>query len=543
MRRLVPIGARFDGWSAVTLVLGCLLVGPFAALLYTMTGDSGGLWPHLMTTVFPRYTVNTLVLMLGVGLLSLGFGLSTAWVLTRYRFPGSCWLEWALLLPATVPGYIIAYTYTDLLEFAGPVQTFLRALFGWQTARDYWFPEIRSMGGAMLVMGAVLYPYVYLLARTGFRVAPASYYEVALNHNRSLFLSVGLPLARPAVIAGLALVLMETISDFGTVEFFAVETLTLGIFNIWLGMNNLTAAAQIAGMAFVFILTLLYIEQAARKRQRFSDDTKRSAGLIPVELRGRAAWGATVVCLTPIILGFAIPVGILLAFVLKGFAIMDYDALFRYALNSITVSLIAAVLVMGSAFIMVSVVNFRNHPWLASLTAVASMGYAFPGTVLAIGVVAFAGVVDGGWNWLVEDQLGLTIEHALIGSIGLLIFGYVARFQAIGYGATNTGIKRLSPNIMNASFVLGHGFAGSLVRVASPLLYKSLLAGGMLVFVDVMKELPMTLLLRPFNYETLATYVYQFAKDELLEQSALAALAIVVSGLGPVILMNASQRR
>ena len=543
MRRLVPIGARFDGWSTVTLLLGCLLVGPFAALLYTMTGDSGGLWSHLMTTVFPRYAVNTLVLMLGVGLLSLGFGLSTAWVLTRYRFPGSYWLEWALLLPATVPGYIIAYTYTDLLEFAGPVQTFLRDLFGWQTVRDYWFPEIRSMGGAMLVMGAVLYPYVYLMARTGFRVVPASYYEVALNHNRSLFLSVGLPLARPAIIAGLALVLMETISDFGTVEFFAVETLTLGIFNVWLGMNNLTAAAQIAGMAFVFILSLLYIEQAARKRQRFSDDTKRSARLIPVELYGHAAWGATVVCLTPIILGFAIPVGVLLAFVLKGFAIIDYDALFRYALNSITVSLIAAVLVMGSAFIMVSVVNFRNHPWLGSLTAVASMGYAFPGTVLAIGVVTFAGVVDGGWNWLVEDQLGLTIEHALIGSIGLLIFGYVARFQAIGYGATNTGIKRLSPNIMNASFMLGHGFAGSLVRVASPLLYKSLLAGGMLVFVDVMKELPMTLLLRPFNYETLATYVYQFAKDELLEQSALAALAIVVSGLGPVILMNASQRR
>ena len=308
-------------------------------------------------------------------------------------------------------------------------------------------------------------------------------------------------------------------------------------------MNNLTAAAQVAGMAFVFILSLLYIEQAARRRQRFSDDTRRSSSLTPIALRGRAAWRATAVCLFPIVLGFAIPVAVLSWFVAEGFAIMDYSALFRSAFNSVTVSLIAAVVVMVSAFVMVSVVSYRSHPWLASLTAVASMGYAFPGTVLAIGVVVFAGAVDGGWHWLIEEQLGLTAEHALIGSIGLLICGYVVRFQAIGYGATNTGIKRLSPNIMNASFVLGRGFAASLVRVASPLLYKSMLAGGMLVFVDVMKELPMTLLLRPFNYETLATYVYQFAKDELLEQSALAALAIVIAGLGPVILMNALQRR
>lgn len=535
-------GSPRDGWTLVTLVLVLLLVGPFVALLHTMTGDSDGLWPHLMATVFPRYVVNTVLLMLGVGLLTLGFGLSTAWVLTRYRFPGSRWMEWALLLPATVPGYLIAYTYTDLLEFAGPVQTFLRDQFAWRSARDYWFPEIRSMGGAIVVMGSVLYPYVYLMARTGLRVIPAAYYEVALNHNRSLLLAVGLPIARPAIVAGLALVLMETISDFGTVEYFAVETLTLGIFNVWLGMNNLTAAAQIAGMAFVFILALLYIEQAARKRQRFSDQTKRSASLAPIQLRARPAWWCISLCLAPIILGFVIPVGVLLGFVIKGFAVIDYVSIGQYTINSVAIAITAAIVVMGTAFVMVTVVSYRKHPWLGSLTTMASMGYAFPGTVLAIGVVAFAGAVDGTWQWLIEDQLGLSADGALIGSISLLIFAYVVRFQAIGYGAASSGIKRLSPNIMNASFVLGHSFTASLLRVASPLLYKPLLAGGMLVFVDVMKELPMTLLLRPFNFETLATYVYQFAKDELLEQSALAALVIVAAGIGPIVLMNASQR-
>lgn len=541
--RLTFLGSRLDGWSLLTLVLGLLLLGPFAALLITMMGDSDGLWSHLMATVFPRYVVNTLLLMFGVGLLSLGFGLTTAWIVTRFRFMGSGWLQWGLLLPATVPGYIIAYTYTDLLEFAGPLQTFIRSLFGWQSVRDYWFPEIRSMGGAILVMGSVLYPYVYLMARTGFRVIPASYYEVALSHNRNLFFTVAIPIARPAIVAGLALVLMETISDFGTVEYFAVETLTLGIFNVWLGMNNLTAAAQIAGMAFVFILALLYIEQAARKRQRFTDDTRRSISLAPIQLKGRRAWIAMIICLIPITLGFAIPVWVLLGFVIEGFAVIDFGALYRNMFNSVAVALIASVVVMVSAFIMGSVVSYRNHPRLAVLTAISSMGYAFPGTVLAIGVVAFAGMLDNSWNWLVVTQLGFTIEIALIGSFSLLIVAYVVRFQAIGYGATHSGIKRLSPNIMNASFVLGRGFTSSLTTVASPLLFKTMLAGGMLVFVDVMKELPMTLLLRPFNFETLATYVYQFAKDELLEQSALAALTIVIAGLGPIILMNASQAR
>ena len=527
---------QVSGWSLTTLFLALVLIGPFVAIFFTATGDSGGLWPHLLTTVMPRYVANTLWLMLGVGVLSLIFGIVTAWILARFDFPGAKILEWALLLPATVPAYIIAYTYTDLLEYAGPVQGLLRDLFGWTSAREYWFPEIRSMGGAILVMASVLYPYIYLMARTAFRLTPVSYFEVARLNNRNPTFTVDLPLARPAIIAGLALVLMEVLSDFGTVEFFAVETLTLGIFNVWLGMNNLTAAAQIAGMAFIFILALVVIERSARRRQRFNDTSGRATTLAAIQVSGGKAALCFILCLLPIILGFIIPAAILLSFVVKGLAITNVDALLTATINSLVISLVAAISVIAIATVMILVTAYQKHPLLKVLTTVSALGYAFPGAILAIGVVSFAGGID----WFAA-MLGLS-DGILIGGLGLLVLAYIMRFQAVGHGAILTGVNRLSPNIMSASFVLGRGFTSSMRLLAPPLLRKSMIAGGILVFVDVMKELPMTLLLRPFNYETLSTYVYQFAKDELLEESALAALLIIIAGLGPVILINASQR-
>ncbi len=527
---------QVSGRSLTTLFLALVLIGPFVAILFTAAGDSEGLWPHLLTTVMPRYVANTLWLMLGVGVLSLNFGIVTAWILARFDFPGAKILEWALLLPATVPAYIIAYTYTDLLEYAGPVQGLLRDLFGWTSAREYWFPEIRSMGGAILVMASVLYPYIYLMARTAFRLTPSSYFEVARLNNRNPTFTVDLPLARPAIIAGLALVLMEVMSDFGTVEFFAVETLTLGIFNVWLGMNNLTAAAQIAGMAFIFILTLVVIERSARRRQRFNDTSGRATTLAAIQVSGGKATLCFILCLLPIILGFIIPAAILLSFVVKGLAITNVDALLTAALNSLVISLVAAISVIAIATVMILVTTYKKHPLLKVLTTVSALGYAFPGAILAIGVVSFAGGIDG-----VAATLGLS-DGILIGGLGLLVLAYIMRFQAVGHGAILSGVNRLSPNIMSASFVLGRGFTSSMRLLAPPLLRKSMIAGGILVFVDVMNELPMTLLLRPFIYETLSTFVFLFAIDELLEESALAALLIIIAGLGPVILINASQR-
>ena len=522
-KRITRLGSGLNGWSVLVLLIALFLLGPFLAILYETTGDSGGLWAHLLSTVFPRYVSNTLILMLGVSILSLFFGLSSAWLVARVTFPGDKIFEWLLIIPATVPAYLIAYTYTDFLEFAGPVQAFLRDLFGWQTARDYWFPEIRSMGGAILVMSSVLYPYVYLMARTAFRVTPVSLHDAARLHKPASLILLDLGLARPAIIAGLALVLMEVVSDFGTVEYFAIETLTLGIFNVWLGMNNLTAAAQIAGLSFIFILGLLFIELKARSRQRYFDTTLRANQAKKIRTR--------------------VPVTVLLQFVLEGYSVTDLNNLVLSGLNSLSVALAAAICVMVISVIMVVVVTHKKHRILKMITAISAMGYAFPGVVLAIGIVSFAGVVAAGIDNFLRRVFGQQSSGILVGGIGLLIFAYVVRFEAIGYGAVTSGISRVSPDIINANHLMGRRFTNSLVVLTPILLRKSIITGGLLVFVDVMKELPITLILRPFNYETLATYVYQFAKDELLEEAALAGLVIVIVGLGPVLWMNAWQRR
>jgi len=473
----------------------------------------------------------------------IGFGVSTAWVVTAYDFRGRRYVEWMLLLPAAVPAYLVAYTYTDFLEYAGPVQGALRDLFGWQSARDYWFPEIRSIGGAMLVIGSVLYPYVYMMARTAFLLTPGSLYETAKVAGRETFWSVALPLARPAIVAGLALGMMETLSDFGTVEFFAIETLTLGIFNVWLGMNSLPAAAQIAIVAFLFIIALLVVELMARARRRYTDTTRRPMPLPPEPANGWRGGVCLAICLFPITIGFALPVGVLLNFVLQGHSVGFDAAVTTAAFNSISIAASVAILVMSLATFMALVARYQAGPFLQRATGFASIGYAFPGTILAIGVVTAGGAFDRAVAFLMHNLFGIADASLLSGTILLVILACTVRFQAIGYGAMTSGLERLPPNMMHASRTLGCTFSGAVWSVILPLLRRSFIAGGLLVFVDVMKELPMTLLLRPFNFETLATYVYQFAKDELLEEAALPALMIVAAGIPPIIIMNAALRR
>ena len=528
-----------DKWLAATVILCCFLLGPVAALLLAAFGDSGGLWGHLVDTVLATYVTNTLLLMGGVGSVAIVFGVSSAWVISRYDFAGRDMLEWMLLLPAAIPAYIIAYCYTDFFEYAGPVQSALRAAFGWQSPRDYFFPEIRSVGGAVLVMASVLYPYIYMVTRIAFRLTPASLFEIALVHNKSQFWHVGLPLARPAIVAGLALVMMEVVSDFGTVEYFAVQTITLGIFNVWLGMNNLVAAAQISSVGFLFILGLLGLELYARSRQQYVSTSRAQNSLAPLPTSTGGACVCWALCLIPLSFGFFIPLGVLLRFVLRGDVMADFLAIQPVVVNTMLVAIAAAFFIMLIASVIVLTAAFRAGPKLRKLALMSSTGYAFPGTILAIGVLVYAGYIDhllrlisGGW-----------ISSFLIASMGLLMLAYLVRFQAVGYGAMLSGVRRLPENLMSASRVLGHGYGASLRQIILPLLKSSFLAGLMLVFVDIMKELPMTLLLRPFDFETLATHTYQFAKDEMLEQAALPALMIVVTGLVPVILMSAMLRR
>ena len=528
-----------DKWSAATVILCCFLLGPVAALLLAAFGDSGGLWGHLVDTVLATYVTNTLLLMGGVGSVAIVFGVSSAWVISRYDFAGRDMLEWMLLLPAAIPAYIIAYCYTDFFEYAGPVQSALRAAFGWQSPRDYFFPEIRSVGGAVLVMASVLYPYIYMVTRIAFRLTPASLFEIALVHNKSQFWHVGLPLARPAIVAGLALVMMEVVSDFGTVEYFAVQTITLGIFNVWLGMNNLVAAAQISSVGFLFILGLLGLELYARSRQQYVSTSRAQNSLAPLPTSTGGACVCWALCLIPLSFGFFIPLGVLLRFVLRGDVMADFLAIQPVVVNTMLVAIAAAFFIMLIASVIVLTAAFRAGPKLRKLALMSSTGYAFPGTILAIGVLVYAGYIDH----LLRKISGGWISSFLIASMGLLMLAYFVRFQAVGYGAMLSGVRRLPENLMSASRVLGHGYGASLRQIILPLLKSSFLAGLMLVFVDIMKELPMTLLLRPFDFETLATHTYQFAKDEMLEQAALPALMIVVTGLVPVILMSAMLRR
>lgn len=515
-------------WSLSVFLLAGAIVTPLCAILIVALGETVDIWPHLAETVLPRYFANTVMLMVGVAAGTLALGVGSAWLVSRYRFPGCEIFSWALLLPAAVPGYIIAYTYTDFLEYAGPVQGMLRDIFGWTSARDYWFPEIRSLAGASAMLAFVLYPYVYLTTRTAFRNTPSSLFEVCRLHGRSPFFSAALPMARPGIVAGLSLVMMETISDFGTVEYFAVETLTLGIFNTWLGLNSLPGAAKLSGVLFLFVMVLLTLEYYARRRQRFHETSSKHRYEVRLSANGWRAWGMTGLCAIPLVLGFVIPVTILLGFVLQGIEGFDYRAIGLAGWNSLRVAAAAVIVVVGTGLFFNLVIAYRGGAILRGLVFLGICGYAMPGAILAVGtVIVFTGI-----------ERGLGGPSLLVGGTLALVFAYAVRFMAVGYGSINAGMQRVPNRLMEAGLVLGRGFRSNIHRIVLPLLRGSLIAAALLVTVDVLKELPMTLLLRPFDFETLATYVYQFASDELLEESSLAALMIVAVGVGPMILLN-----
>ena len=525
---------NWNNSSIFASLIALLIIAPVFAIFYSAFLGDTSLWPHLFSTVLPRYISNTIILMLGVGLLSTLLGVSTAWVVTRYNFFGKKFFQWALLLPAAVPAYIIAYTYTDFLEYAGPVQKILRGFFNYQNSSEYWFPEIRSMEGAIFVMSFVLYPYVYMTTRASFLTVPISFFQTSLIYGRSSFFSVALPLARPGIIAGVALVLMETISDFGTVEYFALETLTLGVFNVWLGMNSLSGASQISSVLFVFVVVLLTIEYLARRRQRYHE---KSSGQNMVESKSSSKFQKIfcfVICLIPIIIGFVIPVSILLNFILRGFSIINFNEIFYTSFFSIILAFSGAFFVMLASVFLIIISNYRSNNFQKVLIFLASCGYALPGTILAVGMVIFLG-------WI-NKYLDFHLSY-FAGGFLILLFAYVVRFLAVGNASIRSGILQIHPNAMDASLTMGSGFFRGVRVIIMPLIFSNILIGGILVFVDILKELPITLLLRPFNFETLATYVYQYASDELLQESSFAALIIVVVGLGPIIFLNSALQR
>lgn len=527
-----------QSWFLFAMIVICVvLILPMISLAITALGDGDGLLYHLMDTVLFRYMSNTVVLMAGVGVLTLLFGVSTAWIISRYEFPGRRLLGWMLLLPAAIPSYIIAYVYTNFLEYAGPVQSMIRSTFGFANMSQYWFPEIRSTGGAIFVMGVVLYPYVYLMSRSGFSQIPIRLFEVTLMSGRSLFWYVALPLGRPAIIAGLALVLMEVVADFGTVDFFAVETLSLGIYNVWLGMNNITTAAQLALIAFALVFILLGWERYGRRNSQFSITNRSINGVPRRKALGHLRWVLPLICLVPIILGFVLPVCILLFHTFsQGF---DHLPAVRGAISHTIIAAGLGVVVIMSAALIVGIIAFYIPSSFARILAsFSATGYAFPGTVLALGVLSAISLFDKGWHWIGETLFGASWGGLLGGGLTMLIFAYMIRFQAVGLGSVKASLERMPASLVPASRVMGYGFLPSMFRIVLPLISPAILAGGLLVFVDIMKELPMTLLLRPFDFNTLAIITYQYAHDELIELAALPALMIVLTGLLPVIIVN-----
>jgi iron(III) transport system permease protein len=530
-------------WVITAVITTAIVALPVLSVLILALFPEDNIWPHLIDTTLPRYLWTTLLLMLGVAAITLVIGLSTAWAVTMCEFPGRRFFEWAMLLPFAVPAYVIAYVYTSLLDYAGPVQTTMREWFGWHNAADYWFPEIRTVEGATLMIGLVLYPYVYLLARAAFMDQSPSLFAVSrsLGHSAlSTFFRVVLPIARPAIAVGLSLVLMETLNDFGTVDFFAVQTLTAGLFDTWMNLGNLGGAAQIATVMLTFVVILVTLERySRRKQQQFAARDNRNPIRRFTMSRPRQ-FVCILVCATPVILGFLIPAITLGQYAWEYFDESWNNTFIRNTLNSLFLSGTAALTTLFIGVTLAYSRRLHDTRGMRVMMRLSSLGYAMPGAVLAVGVIVPLAGFDNWLDSIMRSTFGFSSGLLLSGSAFALIFAYTVRFLAVSAGSVESALQKITPSMDMASRSLGHTPGRTLIYVHLPMLRGTLLTAALVVFVDVMKELPATLILRPFNFETLATYVYQFASDEQLARSALPALVIVLAGIIPIILMSRS---
>lgn len=532
-------------WSLGAVAIALVVVLPISAVVWLAFFPENNIWPHLLSTTLPRYLKNTAILMVSVGLLSGMVGTGAAWIVSRYRFPGAGWLEWALLLPLAIPAYVGAYALVDLLEYAGPVQTALREIMGWKTSRDYWFPQIRSIGAAVVVLSAALYPYVYLMARAAFREQPASAEEVAMSLGAGAFerfRRIGLPLARPAIAAGMAIVMMETVNDFGTVEFFAVQTLTTGIFSVWLDGSNAGGAAQIATVVLVLVVFLMGLEKSSRRRARFFNLSSRHSPVERVRLIGGAGWLALALCLVPFLLGFVLPAGVILSHAVSNADRWADPGLLDAMKNTIFVGGVASGLTVLAGVFMVYGVRLSGSALPKLLLPLTTIGYAAPGAVLGVGILIPLASFDHAVADAVEAATGYDIGLVMTGSAAALILAYAVRFFAIAQGAADAAMGRVSPSLPMAARSLGRTQGRVLREVYVPMMRASVASALLLVFVDCVKELPATLLLRPFNFNTLATRVHEQASLENLGQAAPAAVLVILVGLVAVGMLARTNR-
>lgn len=545
--RIFPLRLRGGGWLFASLSLALLGLAPVLALVWQAAQGSLSLWGHLWGSVLPHALGQTLILMTGVGVLVAVIGTLSAWVVSAFEFRGRRVLEWALLLPLAVPTYILAYAYLDMLHPIGPVQTAIRGVLGYDSPRDFRLPDIRSMPGAILLLSLVLYPYVYLPVRAMFLTQSANLLEVARTlglTRRQAFWRVAVPSARPAIAVGVSLALMETLNDIGASEFLGVRSLTISVYTTWVTRSDLPGAAQIALCMLLLVVALVALERWARRHQRYSVSAQRARMMEPQRL-GRTQ-GGTLALLTalPVIFGFVIPALYLALEALKRFQFAGVSGqLLREAGNSFTISALATLAVVLSGLVLAGAARLYPSRGLQISTRVASLGYAMPGTVLALGVLTIAAGFDRSLDALMRDWFGISTGLLLIGSGTALGYAYLVRFLAISAGSTEAGLTRFPRSYDHAARSLGQSARGTALRIHLPLSRSAIAAGGLLVFVDCMKELSATLLLRPLNFETLATHLYGEAARGTYEEASLAALAIVAVGILPVILLARVGRR
>jgi len=542
-----PVSAAGWGWPLALAAATTVLVGlPLASVVasFADTAASAETLRHLGATVIPAALLETALLAAGVLVGVLVLGTATAWLTASCDFPGRRSFEWALLLPLAMPAYIVAYAYTDALQFAGPVQSALREAFGWRKG-DYWFPEIRSLAGGVFVFSVVLYPYVYLLARTAFLARTAAMIDAA----RSLGLTpwqtwwqVNLPLARPALAAGALLALMETLADYGATAYFGLQTFTVAIYRAWFALGDRLAASQLAACLLVVVLLVLVFERRARGRARFFTPTASQRPAGRSALRGGRAAAAVAICSVPIVLGFVLPVLLLVRLLVPAWGALDWARYAQWLGNTLGIALAGAAVVLLVVLGLAYAGRLAARGWPATLVGAAvrwmSLGYALPGAVIAVGILVPLAGFDNALDAAMKRAFGFGFGLLLTGSVVALLYGYLVRYFAVAHQPVDAGLARITPAMDASARSLGASPLETFLRVHLPILAPSVFAAALLVFVDVMKELPATLVLRPFNFDTLAVIAYQMASDERLGEAALPALTIVAAGVVPVLLLS-----
>ena len=545
---LGPVRRGLNGTTVAAMIVSALVALPIAAIFLIGLSGDGENWQHMLFNVVPRAGGRTLLLLAFTGAVTASIGIVSAWLVASCEFPFRRLLSVALVLPLAIPSYLAAYAFGEFLDYTGPVQGLYRSLFGYTSARDYSFPDVRSLGGAVLVMSAVLYPYVYLACRSMFLMQGRAAADVARTLGAGpwrVFSRVQIPMARPAIMVGLTLVMMETLNDIGAVEYLGVQTLTFSIYDTWLNRGSLAGAAQIACVLLVFVVLLLWIERRARRRQRFASQktTAVTIDAVRLKLSGLRGWGATLICTLPVLIGFVVPVAVLSGFALRRLDDFAEPRLMKALGHSITVSSAAALLTVLLAFVLSYAARTDRSRLTLGASRLASLGYGIPGTVLGIGVLIPLAGFDNALDGMLRQTFGISSGLLLTGTGFAIVYAATVRFLTMAEGTIDSGFQKLSPHLDMAARTLGRNGLQTLTQVLLPNMRPAVLTAALLVFIETLKELSATILLRPFNFNTLATLVYEDASRSKVQDASVAAIIIILAGLIPVILVSRSLDR